>query len=155
MNVVFIGLFVAFLWGTQAVVHKHVLKTVNPAVIMVLSTLFYLSCLLVFWFINSKTVNNGIKKLTPVNWLWIGIAAVFMGFLSNLIYYYILQKHDSYIISALIYSSPFFTFILAYLFLKEKVTLYSFVGIIFIVCGVILLALNEKNKLENFLDFKN
>ena len=44
----------------------------------------------------------------------------------------------------MISSSPVFTVIFAYLFLKEKISLYGFIGIISIIIGVILI--NKDNK---------
>jgi len=56
-----------------------------------------------------------------------------------MIYFYILKDHESSIISALIYTCPVFTVILSYLFLKERLTIYKLVGIVFVVFGVTLL----------------
>ena len=42
------------------------------------------------------------------------------AFLANLLYLMVLKKNQSYIVSALIYSSPVFMFLIAWLFLKEK-----------------------------------
>jgi drug/metabolite transporter (DMT)-like permease len=42
-------------------------------------------------------------------------------------------------VSALIFTSPLFTFILSYLFLQENITLASLSGVVFIILGTLLL----------------
>ena len=67
---------------------------------------------------------------------------------------YLLEDNDSYIITALVCISPFFTLILAYLFTKEKITIYGVLGTIFIVFGILLISYNDKHyKREGFLKF--
>jgi drug/metabolite transporter (DMT)-like permease len=61
-----------------------------------------------------------------------------------------LKKHDSYIISALIYSSPIFTLLLACLFLNEQITYYGLLGVLFIVVGVGFISTNDY-KIEDAL----
>lgn len=60
-------------------------------------------------------------------------------------YYYILKDHETSIISALIYSSPVFTLVIAYLFLKERLDIYGFSGILAIIVGVILVSQNNQS----------
>ncbi len=70
-------------------------------------------------------------------------------------YYYILKNHESSIISALIYSSPVFTLIIAYIFLKERLDIYGISGIFFMILGVILVSNNNKfSKEMEFLSNK-
>lgn len=54
-------------------------------------------------------------------------------------YYYILEKHHAYVISALVYSSPVFTVLFAHMVLKERVTVLGMAGVLLIVTGVVLL----------------
>lgn len=153
MYVIAIALFVSFLWGLAPIIHKHVLKSVDPKVVMVTGGLFYSICLFTFAIYYLKDIKSGFKKLQLRNALWIGFASIITAFIANLIYFYILKDHDSYVIAALIYSSPVFTLILAYYLLKEKVTMMGFVGVAFIMIGIICLALNEKSaKVEDFVN---
>jgi drug/metabolite transporter (DMT)-like permease len=143
-EVIYIALCIAFLWGLTPVIHKHVLNTVDKKVVMVLSGMFYFTALIIYAAINWNTIKTESKKLTVPSVFWIGFVALVAGFFANLIYYYILNKHDSYVVSALIYSCPVFTLILAYLFLKEKISMYGLAGVLLIVLGVICLAMNER-----------
>jgi drug/metabolite transporter (DMT)-like permease len=70
-------------------------------------------------------------------------------------YYYILKNHESSIISALVYSSPVFTLIIAYIFLKERLDIYGISGIFLMILGVILVSNNNKfSKEMEFLSNK-
>ena len=80
--------------------------------------------------------------------------AVITGLVGNLIYMLLLEGHDSYIITALVSISPFFTLILAYLFTKEKITLWGALGTVLIILGILMIAYNDKDhKPEGFLNF--
>lgn len=102
-----------------------------------------------------KEVTSDINKLTPRDILLIVGISVFAIFMANMIYYYILKNHESSLISALIYSSPIFTLILAYLFLEEKIDKYGISGIIAVIIGIILISQNNKSSKElEFLSSK-
>jgi drug/metabolite transporter (DMT)-like permease len=97
----------------------------------------------VFAVVNLSTLKSSIRKLETKVLVIIAFTAIVTGFLPNLLYYFILQKSTSYLIATLIYSSPIFTLIASFFLLKEKITLYGFAGILSIIIGVVLLALNE------------
>jgi drug/metabolite transporter (DMT)-like permease len=93
------------------------------------------------------------KQLSIRDVCFIGFTSMITGFFASLIYFHILKKHESYVIAALIYSSPVFTLLISYFVLKEKVSYIGVAGVILIVSGVIMLALNEKgHKHEEFLN---
>jgi drug/metabolite transporter (DMT)-like permease len=138
------ALFVAFLWGVAPVIHKRVLYTTPVPVVMVIGGAFYMSCLLLFAIYNRKEVVVGIQQL-PWSYIFlIGLTSICTAFVANILYFYVLKKYDSYIISALIYSSPIFTLLLAFLFLKENITINGFIGVMLIVVGISYLAFNKQ-----------
>ena len=139
-----IALFVALLWGISPVIHKHVLKNVAPKVIMTVGSIFYFLCMCLFVIYNWEFLKNEVPKLDQMSLLWIAIASIISAFIANVLYFYILKKHDSYVVSALIYASPVFTLLLAVMLLKEKVNAYGIGGVLLIVTGVILMAFNER-----------
>jgi len=81
--------------------------------------------------------------MTPMDIGILILLPIFTVFLANILYYNILKTHESSIISALIYSSPVFTLIIAYLFLKERLDIYGLSGVCAIILGVILIAMNN------------
>jgi drug/metabolite transporter (DMT)-like permease len=145
---IILALVISFLWGLQPVIHKHLLNKINPVSIMFLSSAVNFSLIVLLVISRIKEVTADIKKLTPRDiFLIVGIS-VFAIFMANIIYYYILKDNESSIISALIYSSPVFTLILAYLFLEEKVDSYGVSGILAIIIGIILISQNNKSVKE-------
>lgn len=135
------SLFVAFLLGLIPVVHKYVLRTVDPNVIMVVGGTAYFIVLMVFAAYHWKDMLPQIQTLDTKEWVFITFAAVAMNFVARLLYLYILKDNESYIVSALIYSSPLFTFILAYLFLHERITSLKAAGVMCICIGIMLLVM--------------
>jgi drug/metabolite transporter (DMT)-like permease len=145
LDVIYTSLIVSLLWGTSPVIHKMVLSNnIDVKVVMVVSGLFYFGCILAYWFLNANTIHNGMKRLTPLNIAGIAFTAIITGFVANILYLQALKKHHSYVVSALVYSSPVFTLILAYLLLKEQIMVMGASGVLCIVLGIILLALNER-----------
>jgi len=150
-EVIFYALFVAFLWGLTPVIHKHVLNTLDPRTVMVLGSIFYFACVLMFWLWNREIIKNDVKNVKLQHIYWIAITSIVTAFIANVIYLFILKKHDSYIISALIYSCPIFTLVLAYIFLKEHITFTGLIGVFLITAGVACLGFNGSSK-ERFGD---
>lgn len=142
--VILLALLVAFLWGVAPVIHKHVLKSISPHVVLIISGVSYITCLAIFAAIHQRKLIEGIKHIHAKYVLIIALTSIFTAFIANIIYLNVLKHQDSYIISALIYACPVFTLILAYVFLKEKVTLFGGLGVFFIILGVICIIFNEK-----------
>lgn len=139
---ILLALFIGFLGGLGPVIHKTLLNKYNPVTMLILSSIFYTSCALIYASWNAEHIISDIRKITQIDLITIGLTVILTGFLANLLYYKVLQKHDSHIIVALMNTCPFFTLILAYLFLKEKVKLYGIIGVFFILIGVFCLAHN-------------
>jgi len=85
--------------------------------------------------------------MTPMDIGILIMLPIFTVFLANVLYYNVLKNHESSIISALIYSSPVFTLIIAYLFLKERLDIYGLSGVLAIILGVILIAMNNESNI--------
>ena len=139
---IILALCVSLLWGTVPVVHKYLLTKYQPITIMVLSNVVYLSLLLVTLIFEQKAFTNDLKKMPRTDLLIIVSAAVCGLYIGYKLYYYVLKDHKSSIISALIYSSPVFTLIVAYIFLKERLSIYGYLGIFSILLGVMLISQN-------------
>jgi len=134
------ALLVAFLWGATPIIHKHVLRFVSPSVILVVGGTAYYIALIGYAAYNWKTLYPEMINLTVMNAFWICLAALIMSFVAKIIYLYVLKKKESYVVSALVFSAPFFTAILAVLLLNEKVTLEKLVGVMLIVIGIVVLS---------------
>lgn len=152
ITVLVMAIIVSFLWGVTPVIHKHVLIDLDPRTVMVLTSVFYFACLMVFWWWNHRAIARDSKNIRFHHLFWIAIASIFTAFIANIIYLYVLKKKDSYVVSALVYSCPLFTLILASLFLKEHITWMGCIGVFLITLGVVCIALSEKK--DEFVDFK-
>lgn len=140
---IFVALFIGFLGGLAPVIHKTLLGKYNPVTILILSCIFYTVAALIYASWNIEHIVKDIRKITKIDVITIATTAIIAGFFANILYYYVLHKHESHIIVALMDTCPFFTLVLAYFFLNEKVNLYGLFGIFFIIAGVFCLAYND------------
>jgi uncharacterized membrane protein len=135
-----IALFVAFLWGTLPAVHKYVLGRHDPVSVIAVSAAIYAVCTiaLVFWY--WPRIKKDVATWRPRTFAILAANTIIAGFLANLLYMYVLKKHDSHIVSALVCISPVFTLLLAVLFLGERPTALGALGVVLIVAGVVCVA---------------
>lgn len=142
-SIIPIALFVAFLWGVQPIIHKYVIKTIDPKTIMVVGGVFYTACLALYGLYHRRTIQQDAGNLSATLILVIGMTSILTAFFANLLYFHIIKKHESYVVSALIYCSPIFTLLLAYFVLHERVTTIGTIGVAFIIAGVVLIGFHE------------
>lgn len=146
MNVVVYGLILSLLWGILPVVHKHVLGQIHPQMVLWISGVVYFAALVLYAAYNRKLLIKEWPKVKNSHLVWLTIVTLVCTFFASIIYYYVLSKHDSNIVTALSYSSPFFTLLLAYMLLNETVSTLGLVGVMLIVVGVFCIGLNEHRK---------
>jgi len=144
LNFILIALLISVLWGATPVVIKSLTKKFDISTIMFVEGLLYFFFLLCYAYKYTDTIGKDILKINHIDLFKMFFASVIGGLIGNIMYIYILNKHESYITTALVSVSPFFTLILAYYFTKENVTFYGVLGVIFIVFGIMLIAYNEK-----------
>jgi drug/metabolite transporter (DMT)-like permease len=133
------------------VLNKILLGKFSVPTVLVLSHFVYFLAVLVFIYINYIEISKDIKKINSQDILILIVVSLGAGFFANLLYYYVLKSHESSLVSALVFSSPIFTLIVAYFFMKEELNTFGILGILLIVLGVICIAYNYGNyKLENF-----
>jgi drug/metabolite transporter (DMT)-like permease len=90
-----------------------------------------------------KEVSADLKKVSRTDYAWLAFTSIVTGFIANFLYYLILEKHESYIIAALIYSSPVFTLLLLYLFWGGAITKLGALGVFCTTMGIICISLSE------------
>jgi drug/metabolite transporter (DMT)-like permease len=151
MNYIFIALFVSLLWGTQPVAHKFLLSKYSSTTILLISSFLYFSLISMVAISRNKDIKKDYANMTTRDLLIILAIGLFSGFLGNVLYLQVLKDNNTSIISALIYSSPVFTLIISYLFLKERLNMYGLLGVITIIIGVILVSQN-KTPNSKFID---
>lgn len=151
-TVIFIAVIISFLWGVGPVLQKHILNSIHPKTMLLFNGLAYMICLIVYSiYYKGEIYQDVVKNMNMRLFFIIMLSGIIVGFIANLLYFYVLHKKDSYIINALVCSSPLFTLIIAYLFLKEKVKISGFIGVMCIIVGVVLIAFNDSNRNEQFI----
>jgi uncharacterized membrane protein len=147
-------LFSALLWGISPVITKSLLLKFNRYTIMLLFPAVYLLCLLCAFPYYGKDVMQDIVRLNQQDVCFILFQSVGVLFVGNIIYYYVLKDNKSSLITAIESCAPFFTLIIAYYFLNEKINFIGLIGIILIILGIICISCNDK-KMTIFETFIN
>lgn len=149
---VMVAIFIAFLWGVLPIIHKFLLRKYDKLTIMILFAFTYFICILGLITTTHKQLLRDLSKITVQDSLIICITSAITGFLANLIYYYVISKHESYIVEALISCSPLFTLGFAYFLLEEEINFIGVVGVFLITLGVVCISINERAQLfEGYL----
>jgi drug/metabolite transporter (DMT)-like permease len=151
LKYILIAIFISLLWGISPILLKSLVAKLDKVTILVINANLYFAFILMLGYKYYDTIAKDIIKIDIYDVVKMFLSAVIAGFFGNWIYMSILEDHDSYIITALVSISPLFTLILAYLFTKEKVTLWGAFGTILIILGILMISYNEMNfKLEGF-----
>lgn len=141
---ILVAIFISFWWGISPIILKGLVTKFNVMTIMVLEGIMYFVLVILLGIKYYDTIVTDMKRVNTRDWAMMFLTAVIGGFIANVIYMKLLEKHDSYIITALVSISPFFTLVLAYSFTKEKVTALGALGTIFIVFGILMISYNDK-----------
>jgi len=121
--------------------------------IMILFSFTYVFCLLLTIPYYGKGLIKDMVKFDNSDVLIILFQGIFVLFFGNIIYYYVLKDNNTSLITALESCAPFFTLILSYFLLNEKINISGVIGIVFIVVGVFFISYNDTklNVFETFL----
>lgn len=107
---------------------------------MVVGSVLYSVLIAVYGLVNYNYIMEEVKKFNvKLTAATVGFVVLSM-FLSIIIYYRLLEKYDVHKVAAITYLSPLFTMVIAAVFLKESVTIYSALGVILIVAGVLCIS---------------
>ena len=149
---IILSIFTSFLWGASPVIQKQLLKKFDKKTLM----LFYSSANILFVTLMMSFYNNhlysDIKSLNIYDIFLVFAYTFFTIFMANLIFLEVLKYNNAHEVAAIEGIYPFFTLLLAYLFLKEKITVFGILGVILVVLGVVCISFNDTNfKLEEFI----
>lgn len=140
MDLLFNSLLVAVLWAVGGILKKVVITQISPEIAMILIGLAYAIIVIIFGATKFKDTVAVVKSLKASEWAVIGFIALVSVFAANLILYRLLESNEVYRVTALTYVSPLITLFLAALFLKEEVTMLSFVGVLLTMVGIVLVS---------------
>ena len=122
------------------ILYKCILNELPAHTVFVLSYIFISVLIFIYIIFNWNSLNFHTEKLTFKVILQLFFVVLLGSMISNYLYYNVLAKNDAYYITILIAISPIFTAILAYYFLNERISITTWIGIVLVVTGLILVA---------------
>lgn len=140
---VIIALLIGLLGGLSPIINKHLLNKFNHATLLVVSSIAYSIFSIIYIWLNQKTISKEIKTVTYNDFFIISFEAIACAFLVDLLFYYILKDNDSHMVCVLIYTSPIFTFLFAYMFLNETIHSYKIAGMFIVFLGLSLIVFDS------------
>lgn len=140
MNLLFYSMIVSLFWGISPVLYKMMMTKMNTKLTFIINNIFFALAVAVYTIYYWNDVKTDIKTTSLRDIISVGAISIILSFIPNIIYYNLLNQHDSYIVSALVSSAPIFTVGVSYFLLKENITNYSVLGVILIIIGVACLS---------------
>lgn len=142
-RVVFLAILVSCLWGAFTFVQKATLNQVPLEAVFVGSIIVYAIAGSVYIYWHRKKLMN-LPAAHMKSFAILIAASIFLSFIPYLIYLYVLNGIDSYIVASIVSAAPLVTLILGVVFLKEKVSILSAFGVFFIIIGVAMIAMHMR-----------
>ena len=137
-------IFVTVLLGLYPILIKSALNHISPATFM----FGFGIALFIFEIIYGLIHYKFLKKDYPIIMRKKFIIGIFFltGFivsLINLLNYDLVKKYKVYLVTSFLSIYPLITALLSYYFLKEKISKYAFIGILFVVLGIMIINFSE------------
>lgn len=123
--------------GLAPIFGKFGLKNVDPAVALSIRS-FFISAIMLGWLMLNRDISPA-TDISASTWIFIALEGICVALLGQLFYYYALKSGDASMVVPLIASFPLFTFIIASIFLGDKVTGTKIAGLGLVIMGVILI----------------
>lgn len=139
MNYYLFALLAAFFFGLAPIFGKLGLEGADPAVALSIRS-FVISGIMLGWLALNRDINIAVD-VSMASWAFIALEGICAALIGQLFYYYALKSGDASVVVPIIASFPLFAFIIATVFLGDKITLSKVGGIALIVLGVVLLRL--------------
>ncbi len=143
LSTILIAILIAFLWSIASIINKSLMDKFGHISLMTFSWLVYSAIMIALMIKERRELLDDIYTLTRNEIFLLLASGLFSGFLANYLYYSILENNDSSAVVALTYSTPLFTVLLAYLVLGEKINCFTCIGVLLIVVGVMMFAINN------------
>lgn len=130
--------FISMLFaGFTSVIAKQGLTGISAELGLTLRTIFV--CIFVLIFAMLAVESTEIKSLQKVNYIWLGLSGITTA-VSWVFYYKALKIGDVATVALIDKGSVVIAIILAWVLLKEVITLRMMIGAAFIVMGLIVIA---------------
>ena len=140
MNLFLYSTIVSLCWGLSPVLYKLLMNNVDIKVTFVINSLFFTLAVICYTIYYWNDIKSNLQTTSVSDICFLGLISVVLSFIPNIIYFNLLNQYDSYVVNALVSTSPFFTLGMAYLILRESITKYDILGVILIITGVFFLS---------------
>jgi len=134
-------LLIIFIWGLNPIYYKILLKDINYETILLSASFLYFIGLLFYIIISKKRCNvikNDIKIINKKMLLIIFIIGISL-LIAQYCYLYVIKNDKLHISTILTSCYQIITILIAYLYFKEKINIYRFIGILLVLLGLILI----------------
>lgn len=140
------AIITAVLWSIPPIVQKVLVVETNPEIVLVFGAVVYVIVAAIYGFIHWDRIRVAIPTMMKPNFIAIAIFSTVVGaFLGNILFLNVLQNHASHIVVALAYASPLLVFLWNLTMTSSQaITWRSFVGILAVVFGCILLVIEDR-----------
>lgn len=139
-STLFLSFTVALLWCIPPIAEKFVIGFVSAEVMFLILTIAYCVFALIKCFYSRKKIYEGLPQLNTKLIAILALSSLFGAVIPNLIFLKLIKNNKASIVTALTYTTPIFTFLLAYLFINEKINIETVIGICLVTIGIILIA---------------
>jgi drug/metabolite transporter (DMT)-like permease len=137
-------MIVSLFWGISPILYKMMMSKVDTKLTFIINNIFFTLGVIGYTIYYWDQIKTDVQKVSLQDTLSIGAIALILSFIPNIIYYNLINDHDSYIVSALVNSAPIFTVGISYFFLRENISKYGILGVIMIIGGVMCLSVQSK-----------
>lgn len=136
MDTKFLAFLLIILWGAWGVFEKKAVSYVHPLVVAIYGNFIYFALTPIYFFLLKANNIHFVFNKDAIFWPLInGITCA----ASSLIMLFLLTKTTASWAVSVTAAYPVITLVLCVLFLKEKIDLYSLIGIILVSVGLVFL----------------
>jgi len=136
-----LALVVACIWGINPIFEKFALKNASPFSVITIRFIFTGLCLAIYTVFAGRV--DELVKVDSRTMMWIILSGLVGGLIGLFIFFVALKQEDTSKVLPIIASFPMFTAIFAYFILGETISLQRFIGILFVIVGVVLINIKE------------
>jgi drug/metabolite transporter (DMT)-like permease len=137
------SILITLIWGLSPFYSKHIAnQNISLEILLFITSFIFFACMLIYILVTFKSHKRSIQFLDfhkKINYLHFATWVLFTYVIAMLLYYKLLEKHNTYLIVALTSIYPIVTAVFSYFIFKEKLTLIQMGAIVLIVTGLIVL----------------
>ena len=135
MQVILLGVLIAFLWGIQPLLQKHLLKKMSSESMFTFTVILNFIFIIGYMYYHKEKIHHDFSVMSHNDFVFLITLVFICSFVTSLLYYYLIQNHEPYLIIPIVYSAPLFTVLLSSLN-GESVGNYRIIGAIISMIGL-------------------